>query len=149
MSRVNLAKWLSVDLSISDQFSFQALPEFGIEEGVVCFWEDDQVSFLVGVDEQPVYAAHAAHWAELQESLGKEFGELEVLESDIYAAEDEIPVSYKLYGAGKGDDKSTLIYHLISGKKASYWVIASLIFCTDAEAVNSLVITLLETAKIK
>lgn len=149
MSRVSFAQWLTVDISISDNFSFQPLPEFGIEENVVCFWEDEQVSFTIALDEQPPHASHDEHWAELETALEKEFGTVTVLQNDVYATEADVPVSYKLYQAGEGDEASLLIYHLISHKKAAYWIIGSPIFCTDAPAINDIIIALMETAKLK
>ena len=149
MSRVSFAQWLTVDISISDNFSFQPLPEFGIEENVVCFWEDEQVSFTVAIDEQPPHTNHDEHWAELESALNKEFGAVTVLQSDVYATEKDVPISYKVFLAGEGDESSHLIYHLISNKKAAYWIIGSPIFCTDAAAINDIIIALMETAKLK
>lgn len=149
MSRVPFARWLTVDISLSDNFSFQPLPEFGIDENVICFWEDEQVSFTIAVDEQPPHGNHDAHWAELDAALTNEFGRITVVESDSYTTESDVPVSFKRYRAGEGDEASTLIYHLISNKKAAYWVIGSLVFCSDGEAVNNIIMALMETAKLK
>lgn len=149
IKRVNIAQYLSLDISISDHFSFQPLPELGIEEDVICFWEDEQVSFTLAVDEQKPHKTHDEHWAELDHSLHNEFEDLEITQSGTYTTHKEVPVSYKVYKAGEPNDSSLLIYHLISHPKASYWVIGSLLFCSEPECVNDIVIALMETAKLR
>ncbi|WP_053980294.1 hypothetical protein [Marinagarivorans algicola] len=148
-NRVNIAQYLSLDTSISDHFSFQNLPELGIEENVICFWEGDQVSFTVAIDEQPPFKTHDEHWAVLDSSLTSEFDHIETIDSNTYTTNKNVPVSYKVYRAGEPDDSSLLIYHLISHPKASYWVIGSLLFCSEPECVNDIIIALMETAKLR
>lgn len=147
--RVNLAQFLSLDLSISEHFSFQPLPELGIDENVICFWEDEQVSFTLAVDEQPPHASHKEHWAELDAALQQEFDTLEIVETDTYTTHKDEPVSYKVYKVGNDADSSLMIYHLISHPKCSYWVIGSLLFCTEPQSVNEIVKALMETAKLR
>ncbi len=149
MSRVHLTQYLTFDITISEHFSFQPLPEFAIEENVICFWEDEQASFIIAADEQPPYPSHDQHWQELGNSLTKEFGQLSIAEEGTYSTQDDVPVSYKIYRAGEGDEASSLIYHLISNKRASYWVIGSLLFCAEPDAVNPIIMALMETAKLK
>ncbi len=148
MSKVQIAQHLFIDQEISDQFSFQPLPELGIEESVVCFWEEEQVSFILSVDEQPAFSSHQEHWTLLQDSLKKEFGSLKVKEQGEYESEYGSTVSFHTYEAGTGDDQSLLIYHLISNGKVSYWIVGTLLFCSDSEAVNPIIMSVLETAKM-
>ena len=149
MSRVHLTQYLSFDITISEHFSFQPLPEFAIEENVICFWDAEQANFIISADEQPAYATHEEHWQELGASLAKEFGPISVTEEGTYTTDNDVPVSYKLFRTGEGDDTSTLIYHLISNKRASYWVIASLLFCAEPEGVNPIIMELMATARVQ
>lgn len=149
MTRVNLTEKLSVDISISDQLSFQPLPELGIEEAVVCFWENEQVSFILSLDEQPAFKSHDEHWALLEDSLEKEFGSLQKKASGIYETEASDKISYTIYDADNNDSGSLLIYHLISNGKISYWIIGTLLFCSDSSSASDIIISLLETATLK
>ena len=145
--QTNLSAHLSADISILPNFSFQPLPELGIEESVVCFWEDEQVSFILSLDEQTALANHQAHWQLITESITKEFGNIQVTEEGEYQTDQEVTVSFKLFDAGA--DTAPMIYHLISNGKVAYWVIGSLLFCSDEQAVNQLIIALLETATLR
>ncbi len=130
--------------------TFQILEEYDENEKVLMGWDDEELAYLISLDEQPGGIKNSKYWEGIERELknNSENKKLTILNEGSYLSDKEMEITYKIFSWQEEGEIVVFMHNLIKNDKVAYWVMVYIVDNKKIHDVANKSIQILKTVEL-